>query len=272
MGQTFTIGQILAIGVLSLLTVLLFVFRPTLPAHNALNKLASHIRRPNTPRPPPPATPIVYIEIGANNGFWTDFYMTNIAKANLSADCYLFEVQPKLLNGRLKTVADRHNCTIVPYAVWDRDGEVMTFSVPTETDEAGTLFTDSAWLDKDSNVTTFQVTTINITRWFIENINPKSFMQVRLDIEGAEYKVWRSLIHSGVACWFDILEYEGHFSHRLMDYPMAPVDMFIPWLLKECGVYTRYEHFIKNTTRWYGSSCGKCEYLIKPDHLLSAVP
>eukprot|EP00960_Hanusia_phi_P075436 768426-Hanusia_phi.AAC.4 len=46
------------------------------------------------------------------------------------------------------------------------------------------------------------------------------------------------MITSGVACWLDYLEFEGHAMYSPQTYKYRAVDAVVPWLLRSCGVQT----------------------------------
>ncbi|GAX84065.1 hypothetical protein CEUSTIGMA_g11489.t1 [Chlamydomonas eustigma] len=111
---------------------------------------------------------------------------------------------------------------------------------------------------------TFNVPTIDLALWISKNVDPKDFVHVRMDIEGAEYMVLRRLIVTGVACkYFNVLEVEFHALHTKSNYAMRPADVVLPWILRGCGMKVLHAaYYPKELYDMTGDSpCNECELL-----------
>ncbi|KAG1661351.1 hypothetical protein FOA52_002465 [Chlamydomonas sp. UWO 241] len=174
--------------------------------------------------------PIVYFEMGCNEGQWTDQVMTEANKSGTHAVCYCFEPQPKLTNGITGEIARKWGCTLVAHPVWIKEEEMTLYQH--ENSQATALFAGGQWVrDGDEAV---KVITIDIVQWMMENLDPSAYIHGRMDIEGAEYEVLRHMVMQGVACWFDVLDVEFHATHHKSNYKKRPADVVMPWLLSAC--------------------------------------
>ena len=77
----------------------------------------------------------------------------------------------------------------------------------------------------------------------LESLAKGTYVVAKIDIEGAEYQLLRSLIVSGKACLLDVLVIEWH-GHKVIkkDWPAA-VESSLKWLLEseECNVKVLYD-------------------------------
>lgn len=157
---------------------------------------------------------------------------------------------------------------VVPYLVSHEAGKIVTFySNPDKSIYASEFGGGSTTLVKGGS---FTVETIDVALWFHEHLKPTDHIHVRMDIEGSEYTVIRRMITSGVACWMDVLEFETHAMYHVSNYNKRPVDVVVPWLLRECGVDVVWENWYEDpahsdplvVANWpAGDTCRSCELL-----------
>ncbi|GAX82644.1 hypothetical protein CEUSTIGMA_g10070.t1 [Chlamydomonas eustigma] len=204
---------------------------------------------------------ITYLEIGANNGAWTVSKMKDATTA-LKTTCFMFEPQPHLFS-QLSAIATSYNCSVVTRPAWTHEAE-MEFHVHQD-DVASSLIPGLLSKKNDtSKPKTFNVPTIDLALWISKNVDPKDFVHVRMDIEGAEYMVLRRLIVTGVACkYFNVLEVEFHALHTKSNYAMRPADVVLPWILRGCGMKVLHAaYYPKELYDMTGDSpCNECELL-----------
>eukprot|EP00293_Proteomonas_sulcata_P012991 CAMPEP_0184292272 /NCGR_PEP_ID=MMETSP1049-20130417/4084_1 /TAXON_ID=77928 /ORGANISM="Proteomonas sulcata, Strain CCMP704" /LENGTH=110 /DNA_ID=CAMNT_0026599987 /DNA_START=1 /DNA_END=333 /DNA_ORIENTATION=- len=70
----------------------------------------------------------------------------------------------------------------------------------------------------------YDVLTFDVARLLRKIARPQDYIVLRMDIEGAEYEVVRRLITSGVACWINNFEFEGHAMYAQQNHKYRPVD------------------------------------------------
>ena len=203
--------------------------------------------------------PIMYVEWGANSGRWTDRMMKRATEQGKVARCFMFEPQTFLVEGATRTVAERHNCTLVPKVVWKEADEFefymqSRYSIASSVIEGG--YTTS------NRTTKIKVQSVDAAQWLVENVKPSDYIYLRMDIEGAEYTVLSHMLLKGVACWLDVIELEMHALHHKSNYNKRPADVVLPWLMRQCGVDVRMEAYYPN--KLYDPDdkyCRHCEML-----------
>uniref|UniRef100_A0A7S4K0C1 Methyltransferase FkbM domain-containing protein n=1 Tax=Guillardia theta TaxID=55529 RepID=A0A7S4K0C1_GUITH len=179
-------------------------------------------------------------ELGANDGAW----IRDFCEKNPGFQPHIFEPQPRFAQP-LSDIARKFNGHFHQKAVWKHDGEKIRFHA--HSDEGGigsSIMNDHAYHQCGSKVCEqdfsqeYDVETVDIVRYIKEVALPQDVIFLRMDIEGAEYEVIRKMITSGVACWLDYLEFEGHAMYSPQTYKYRAVDAVVPWLLHSCGVQT----------------------------------
>jgi FkbM family methyltransferase len=179
-------------------------------------------------------------ELGANDGSW----IADFLERHPYFEPHIFEPQPRfaaLLTSIAEKFKGRHNRK----AVWITDGERRTFH--SHTDEGGvgsSLFGGHAYGKCGSKVCeqdfseSYEVETLDFAAYMKRVARPHDVIILRMDIEGAEYQVARHMLTTGVACWVDYWEFEGHAMYSPETVRYRPVDAVLPWLLAACGVQT----------------------------------
>mmetsp|Transcript_7101 Transcript_7101/g.8194 ORF Transcript_7101/g.8194 Transcript_7101/m.8194 type:complete len:355 (+) Transcript_7101:310-1374(+) len=199
---------------------------------------AGHVKPKKGARKPPPPNP-------------------NMTPEERKKFCMLsFEANPNFTN-RLRRVEKQHQeagysvSVLTETAVSSEDGTI-SFHLD-EASETG--YGSSIYGDKVVNVVQkdakgkvqkhkatlgkkVTVRSLNFAK-ILEEIpqEPKPYIVVKMDIEGAEYKVLPALLTSGQICKIDYLIIEWH-SHKLGSYLPENVDANLEWLLSEppCSV------------------------------------
>lgn len=137
----------------------------------------------------------LYLDLGANHGVT----IQEFRKDNPDFFVFGFEPTPRLAEKLRKAHADTLSQThIMEYAVWIADG-VLDFYMGKESDHSSTLLKDKktvpVWeVDYDRPV---KVQSIDFDRWLRENTSDHDHIVMKMDIEGAEYKVLRRMIDTG---------------------------------------------------------------------------
>ncbi|GAB5370602.1 hypothetical protein AAMO2058_001507400 [Amorphochlora amoebiformis] len=225
---------------------------------NSDSLMISESLPPRTHQPKTRST-AVFLELGAHNGDWTkkkcDSFSALVQfggkESAVSFErwsieryrCVMFDASP-LHHERRKKVAKKCGCIYMNAIVSTRDNSMAPFQVSNIRGGVGSSIYKNGTYTPASLLNQTIVAEVNIGRWITENIDPNAHVWVRMDIEGAEYNVMRKLINTGVACkYFDVLEFEGHAMYNPKTHHMRPVDVVLPWLLRECGVDVRFESY-----------------------------
>merc|ERR1712070_821654 len=85
------------------------------------------------------------------------------------------------------------------------------------------------------------VRTVDVGKWFLENLSPVQRIIMRIDVEGAEYRVLRRLLTLGFLCWPSVIEIEFHGLYSKANAAKRPLDVALPWLLRGCPDPPRVE-------------------------------
>lgn len=151
----------------------------------------------------------IYIDLGANNGVTIrQFVAENPGFAVIG-----FEPTPALAEKLRSDFAGAHtNVHIMEYAAWIHDG-VTTFFLGIDSDQSSTAVENKTatkrWrVDYANGIT---VRTMDFDRWFHENFADDDQIVVKMDIEGAEYKVLQRMLLSGSLRLIDELRVEWHW-------------------------------------------------------------
>eukprot|EP01084_Bolivina_argentea_P082918 150122_1 len=218
---------------------------------NEINEISEHTDVKNNSN-----CKVWFIEAGTNNGGdvknkWKNIcFQTN--KNQCDCNVVFFEPQPRFRHVLQQLENEINNYTSKTFkvsakyyenAVWNKDGEILTFNI-----HAGALGIGSSLIDGSvyQNVGThsiYNVTTIDLALWFEQNCEKQDEITLRLDIEGAEYTIIRHLINRGVACWLDMLYFEGHSMYAKSNHYFRLIDVTIPWILRDCGVRFELETY-----------------------------
>ena len=144
---------------------------------------------------------VFLLDVGANNGIWGGQHqekLSNLTHANIKL-C-MFEPQRRFHDG-LKQIAQSTGGTLVPKAAWVADTELTLHGFG-----VSASLTDS-WGAGAQNET---VKAIDLARFLLEETPTFDLVIMKLDIEGAEYKVLPRLLISGALCRVDYLQIEWH--------------------------------------------------------------
>ncbi|KAG0043824.1 hypothetical protein BGZ83_011001 [Gryganskiella cystojenkinii] len=156
---------------------------------------------PNKPR-------YVFIDLGANGAdsleaflqhpdakFHYDFPRPPWAKRE-DAEIFLFEANPvfntKLIKAKEKYAYQGINVQLFPSTVVDVEDGIRTFYLDTVNDNVD-FWGSSIYANHPdalkSNSTGTRLTSINLSRWLLQNFLPRDYVVIKMDIEGAEYEV-----------------------------------------------------------------------------------
>jgi len=215
----------------------------------------------------------VHLEVGANNA-------TKLVKHCLEqqyTDLYLFEPNPIWANHYqqlARQVASQLKIIHMPYAAWIRN-ETLVFHTHDNFGGVGsTLFNNSIYLVKtrqqipNFGTASVKIEAIDFADWMSRTLTGDT-ITARIDAEGAEYVLMRSLLLSGQVCRFKQFVFEGHALYHESHAQFRMLDVLIPWLVQGCPE-PRPDVMVE---RYYGpfhvkKRYGKVTGLNKHNHML----
>ncbi|KAB2696457.1 FkbM family methyltransferase [Ochrobactrum sp. Kaboul] len=150
----------------------------------------------------------VYIDIGASNGLTVEQFCDN----NSDFEIFAFEPSPRLANGLRSKFLSAPRITIIEAAAWISDGTAKFYS-GTISDESSNLSIDkkeeAPWGDDYENG--IEVHTIDFANWMIANTSDNDLVVVKMDIEGAEYKIIPRMIELHIPERLSEIRVEWHW-------------------------------------------------------------
>jgi FkbM family methyltransferase len=151
----------------------------------------------------------IYIDLGANHGYTTADFM----RANPNYIAFAFEPTPHLAEKLRRNFAGPSNVLVMEYAAWIWDGVVELFC-GIESDQSTTVLTGKR-STPDWNVDYTRphlVRSIDFDRWLRENTSDDDEIVLKMDIEGAEYKVLSRCIDTGSIARVKVARVEWHWN------------------------------------------------------------
>ena len=94
-------------------------------------------------------------------------------------------------------------------AVWICDGEIKFYISKNEVGSSVVRDKKTGGLNKNKPI---KVPCINLGKWIMKNFNPDDYIVLRMDIEGAEYRVLPAMIKDGSIKYVNELYYEPHWN------------------------------------------------------------
>lgn len=156
-------------------------------------------------------TETIYIDGGSHNagGIIESWRANGVVLPRLPHYC--FEPNP-----RYKTSYDNQPTTLIPAAIWTENC-AMPFYVSRDRGAYGcSLFQNKLTWIKKQLVSYMQpdpiiVPCLDFSHWLLNNISPKVWVVLKLDIEGAEYEVLKKMLRDGSIRLINELYAEFHF-------------------------------------------------------------
>jgi len=151
----------------------------------------------------------IFIDCGGNVGQSLKRF---IASPLYKDDFELFTFEPVI--GIEKYCGNIKNLTIFKKAVWIYDGEI-DFCLDKAKKECrklgGTIIKDkkTGHLDKENPVS---VPCLNFSKWVLDNFSQEDFIILKMDIEGAEYKVLSKMVEDASINMVNKLYIEFHWN------------------------------------------------------------
>ena len=195
----------------------------------------------------------VHLHIGGANCRFPPTFKRLQALAKRGAKVYIFEPNPRWRN-ECGSVAHTLGGELIPFAAWVRN---ETLSFYTHEDQHGvgsSLFNASIYATQGKKKGEVQVQALDLADWMRQRIprrddnGQRVRISMRLDVEGAEYIVLRSLILSGEACRLTSLVFEAHAVINARHAKFRAFDVLVPWLLHGCA-----KPVVVQVERYYGT-------------------
>jgi FkbM family methyltransferase len=148
----------------------------------------------------------IFIDAGANDGCSVKKFRQIIDKNNQFM-IYSFEVDP-IFSACFDNIK---NHMFINKAVWIKNGKQKFYRSSAILKDGGTLIKEkiTGELDKKNPLL---VDTLDFSKWIIENLSIEDYIILKMDIEGAEYKVISKMIKDGSFSYIDELYIEWHRS------------------------------------------------------------
>ncbi|MDE1996163.1 MAG: FkbM family methyltransferase [Rhizobiaceae bacterium] len=136
----------------------------------------------------------IYIDLGSNHGVTID----NFLRQNPDFTVYGFEPARQLADELRRKFAGNKNVHILECAAWIENG-TTTFYPGGPSDESSTLIIGkslrSPWtIDYHKG---YPVPSVDLAKWLEENTSENDLVVMKMDVEGAEYRILSRMIQTG---------------------------------------------------------------------------
>jgi len=155
----------------------------------------------------------VFIDCGANHGQSIDLFINTWDDAK-DYEIHSFEANPDFkeqLKAKQDFYKDYDINIYVPMAVWDEDtsGE-LEFYGKGEHGLASDDKTPKHGLTFRNNLRDFKVDSVSLANIILNNLSEEDYIVLKLDVEGAEYRIIKDLHNKSVLKYIDEFYYEFH--------------------------------------------------------------
>ena len=155
----------------------------------------------------------VFIDCGANRGQSIDLFI-KAWDSPKDYQIHCFEAnqdfEEKLVSKK-RFYSDFNININVPIAVWDRDTEgELNFYGSGEAGAAVDEFTPTTGSSFMSRLRDFKPKSISLANWILNKFSREDYIVLKLDIEGAEYRVIKDLKNKNVLNYINEFFYEWH--------------------------------------------------------------
>ena len=157
----------------------------------------------------PSATGVV-LDVGANNGRWSDMLMTSLsASVRRRTRLLMFEPQPRFVSVLAALTNQFENVLHLPVAAWT-NATNLTFHLAKVNSETASLSKRNA--RRYGNSEAIQVRSVDLARSMRDELTGKACALLKLDVEGAEYRLIPHLLVTGALCLPTHLFVEWHLN------------------------------------------------------------
>eukprot|EP00965_Chrysotila_dentata_P191336 6174447-Pleurochrysis_carterae.AAC.1 len=129
--------------------------------------------------------------------------------------------------------------TFIPAAASDKD------SFATIAGSAQAMIRGGSHIDEDHKLEelNFRVRTVDIPTWIAESFTSDDFVQVKMDVEGAEFAILNSMVRQKTAGLIDVLAWECHANRPICSKLKAKVAAFNVTIVDEMSRLPRTGYF-----------------------------
>jgi len=153
----------------------------------------------------------VFIDCGAWEGLSAKFFKENHPYSK-DFEIFSFECNPEALS----KLTDIDDINIIDKAVWITDDTIDFYLSTKNAKEGSTLFKEkkTGAIDKEHPI---RVKCINFSKWITDNFNKDDFIIVKMNVEGAEYQIIRTMLKEGSLDYINKLYIQWHW--KKIKYP-----------------------------------------------------
>ena len=172
-----------------------------------------------------------YVELGAHNGRDAK----NFLEQNPHYTPILVEANP-MYHAPLRRLCAQYNSGVyLNAAAWIRN-EMLEFQIFPSDDHASSIFDVSPAYGEEMryHASVVMVHAFDLARYLKETVAESDILRIRMDVQGAEYRLLRHLLVSGMACRIDTLIVEFHAMHATDTFQYVTLDGALPWILLAC--------------------------------------
>ena len=154
----------------------------------------------------------IFIDAGANNSCSARIFRKT-QDPNIEYTIYSFEIEPEFVNN----FVDIPKLIFINKAVWIKDGYINFYrDIYDHRKAGGSLLKEktSGKLNKDEPI---RVESIDFSKWVKHTFSKSDYIILKMDIEGAEYKVISKMMTEGSFDYINELLIEWHWYKIGMD-------------------------------------------------------
>lgn len=182
---------------------------------------------------------MLVIDIGANNGHWSDLLLRRLARSRSRASrTSLIMVEPQPAHASsLERVAARWNGTVLPAIASDKDSDAVELFTSRNSQAAST---EARMARRYGGLQPQRLKSIDFARYFYQSdaVRRADLIFLKCDIEAGEYALLPYLLARGVLCRAHFLHIEWHLNGiapHLRLYGLSLRYALEPMLQHSCG-------------------------------------
>jgi FkbM family methyltransferase len=130
---------------------------------------------------------------------------------------------------------------LINKAVWIYDGKIDFFSSSRRRGQANSIYPNPV---KPKSEVKREIESVDFSKWIMKNFSREDFIVLKLDVEGAEYKILNKMIEDGSIDYIDILYSEYHYERAKSE---ATIEEFSNLRKK----INEYDLEVRTAIEWY---------------------
>ncbi|CAI9094420.1 OLC1v1030159C1 [Oldenlandia corymbosa var. corymbosa] len=158
----------------------------------------------------------VYIDLGSRdyNSSIGSWFEKDYPKQNKTFEIFAVEADASFYE-EYKT---KKGVTLLPYAAWVKN-ETLFFEIDREPTEVEQRWEEMGRIQPEQSLSQhkdyvdrlYKVEALDLSDWLIRSVSERDFVVVKMDIEGAEVDLMKSLVETGAICLIDEVFLECHY-------------------------------------------------------------